>query len=149
MTDARGIIAAFASGLLFGAGLAVSRMVDPDKVLGFLDVAAIASGGWDPSLVLVLFAATGTNLVGYRIVLARRRPLLAPSFQLPTLTRIDRPLVLGAALFGAGWGLAGYCPGPALSALTHGSTDALWFSGAMLVGMAGFRLSRRPATATA
>ena len=135
MTDQRTALAATLAGALFGLGLAVSRMVDPEKVLAFLDVGAIPAGTWDPSLILVLCAAVGTNLVGYRLVLGRPAPLLAGRFELPTRKDVDARLVGGSALFGIGWGLAGYCPGPAVAALTQGSLDALWFTGAMLVGM--------------
>ena len=139
MTDQRTALAATFAGVLFGAGLAISQMVDPDKVLSFLDLAAFTDGAWDPSLVLVLCAAVGTNLVGYQLVLRRPSPLLAAEFHLPTASDIDLRLVGGSALFGIGWGLAGYCPGPAVAALTQGSLDALWFFGAMLLGMFAFQ----------
>lgn len=139
MTDQRTTLAATFAGFLFGLGLAIAQMVAPEKVLAFLDVAAFAEGAWDPSLLLVLCAAVGTNLVGYRLVLKRPAPRLSARFELPTRTDVDLRLVGGSALFGVGWGLAGYCPGPALAALSHGSLDALWFTAAMLVGMFVFQ----------
>jgi uncharacterized membrane protein YedE/YeeE len=132
-------LVALLAGALFGLGLAISQMVNPEKVLAFLDLA----GAWDPSLALVLGGAVGVNFVGYRLVARRAHPLFAGSFHLPTRRDIDRPLVLGAMLFGAGWGLAGYCPGPALSALTLGTTEPLVFVVAMLLGMAGFEAIER------
>jgi uncharacterized membrane protein YedE/YeeE len=121
-------------GALFGLGLAISRMVDPDKVLAFLDVGAIAAGAWDPSLALVLAGAVVTNLVGYRLVLRRPHPLLSERFHLPTRRDLDGRLIGGAALFGIGWGLAGYCPGPGLAALSQGSVDAAVFCVALVIG---------------
>lgn len=146
MTDQRTALAALLAGMLFGLGLAVSQMVDPEKVLAFLDVAAFRDRGWDPSLVLVLCAAVGTNLVGYQLVLRRPAPRFAERFSLPTRSDVDLRLVGGSALFGIGWGLAGYCPGPALAALSHGSLDALWFTGAMLVGMFAFQKTEAEGT---
>lgn len=125
----------FLAGLLFGLGLVASGMADPAKVLNFLDVA----GTWDPSLAFVLAGATGTTLVGYRLVLGRGRPLLAPAFQLPTATRIDARLLTGAAVFGVGWGLAGLCPGPAVASLALAAPGTLAFVPAMLVGIAAAR----------
>ncbi|HZY33614.1 MAG TPA: DUF6691 family protein, partial [Rhodanobacter sp.] len=101
---------AFAAGLLFGLGLSLGGMTQPAVVLGFLDI----FGAWDPRLVFVMAGAVLTTAVGYRLVLRRPRPLLAERFQWPTSRRIDVRLVGGAALFGIGWGIAGYCPGPAL-----------------------------------
>ena len=118
------------AGLLFGAGLAVSGMVNPAKVLGFLDVA----GAWDPSLALVLAGAVGVNLVGYRLVLKRASPLFAERFSLPGARALDVPLLAGAVLFGIGWGLVGYCPGPALAALAAGSLKVVGFVAAMIAG---------------
>ena len=124
-------LSALAAGALFGAGLALSRMTDPNVVLGFLDV----FGRFDPSLAFVLAGAVATTLLGFRFVLRRERPLLDNDFHLPTATVVDAPLVLGAALFGVGWGLAGYCPGPALVGAANGVGTALWFVPAMLMGM--------------
>ena len=134
--DHRPLIFAALSGLLFGAGLAVSRMTDPDKVLGFLEIA----GTWDPSLGLVMAGALAVSLPGYAWVRRRGRPFCG-ELQLPTRSDIDGPLVVGAALFGIGWGMAGYCPGPALAGLVRGlASDAYWFVPAML---AGFWLANR------
>jgi uncharacterized membrane protein YedE/YeeE len=126
-----GLFSALFSGLLFGAGLLVSGMTMPSKVLGFLDVA----GDWDPSLAFVMVGGIGINLVLGRLLLKRAAPLFAPAFSGPTVTAIDGPLVLGAVIFGIGWGLGGYCPGPALVTAAGGG-QALLFVGAMLVGMA-------------
>lgn len=113
-------VAALLSGLVFGAGLAVSHMVEPTKVLAFLDVA----GHWDPSLVFVMFSAVAVTFVAYRAIAGRPAPLLAAKFFLPTRAQVDRPLVVGAAIFGVGWGLAGYCPGPAIASLGLGTWEA-------------------------
>ncbi len=123
--------AALVSGLLFGLGLAVSQMVNPAKVLGFLDVA----GRWDPSLALVLAAAAGVALIGYRLVLSRPKPALAQAFTLPQKTKIDGRLVIGAALFGIGWGLAGLCPGPGFASLVFLQVQSLFFLGTMAIGL--------------
>lgn len=136
-------LAALGAGVLFGLGLAISQMVNPEKVLAFLDVGAIAAGRWDPSLALVLLAAVGVNLIGYRFVLGRPHPLFDAKFHLPTRSDLDARLIGGAALFGIGWGLAGYCPGPGIAALVLGHADALWFTGAMLVGMFAFERFER------
>jgi uncharacterized membrane protein YedE/YeeE len=134
------IAAAFAAGLLFGAGLEVSRMVDPAKVLGFLDIA----GDWDPSLAFVLAGAVATAGIGFRLVLGHStRPLFAEIYRLPTARDIDRRLVAGAVLFGVGWSLVGLCPGPALANLGLAFRPAAIFVAAMLAGMALFKLSDR------
>jgi uncharacterized protein len=121
---------AWLAGLLFGAGLAWSGMANPHKVLGFLDVA----GAWDPSLLLVMVGATSTYAIGYRFALRRMRPWLDERFHVPTNRRIDARLLGGAAVFGIGWGLAGYCPGPALAGVGLGNTDLLWLLPALLFG---------------
>lgn len=123
--------AALASGALFGLGLAMSGMTDARIILGFLDV----TGDFDPTLLFVLGGAVLTTLVLFRPVLRRGRPVLADSFRLSGLKQVDRKLLGGAALFGIGWGIAGYCPGPALAALGVGSTEALWFVPSMLAGL--------------
>ncbi|HEL3156789.1 TPA: YeeE/YedE family protein [Stenotrophomonas maltophilia] len=123
-------VAAGAAGALFGAGLALAGMTDPRRILGFLDIA----GDFDPTLAWVLAAALLVSAVGQRWVLRRARPLCATRFQLPAARGIDPRLVLGAALFGIGWGWAGYCPGPAIAGLAVGSREALWFVPAMLAG---------------
>lgn len=128
-------IAIFVSGLLFGLGLVVSGLINPAKVLNFLDV----TGTWDPSLALTMGAAVVTTGLGYRIAFAKPAPLLGGGFQLPTATAIDARLISGAALFGVGWGLVGYCPGPAIAALSTGSGSTFVFVAAMLTGMAAAR----------
>jgi uncharacterized membrane protein YedE/YeeE len=129
------ILVALAAGLLFGLGLTVSGMIDPARVLAFLDLA----GAWNPSLAFVLAAAVMFTTIGYRLAARRGVPLCAAAYQLPTRTRIDLRLVLGAGIFGLGWGLVGYCPGPALAGLALGLPRAWLFVGAMLVGMATCR----------
>jgi uncharacterized membrane protein YedE/YeeE len=123
-------LAALAAGLVFGVGLALSQMIDPLKVLGFLDV----SGAWDPSLMFVMGGAVVLAAAGFYLVLLRRRPLLDERFDLPSRAAIDARLLLGSALFGVGWGLAGYCPGPAIATLGLGNAEAWWFVPAMLAG---------------
>lgn len=127
---------AILSGLLFGAGLAVSDMLNPDKVLGFLDI----TSHWDPTLALVMGGALLINLPASRWILKQSTPKLAPSFSFPASTKIDPPLMVGAALFGIGWGLVGLCPGPAIILLGSGSSSVVIFSAAMLTGlwMAGY-----------
>jgi uncharacterized protein len=126
-------LAALAAGLVFGLGLALSGMLDPARVRGFLDVA----GAWDPSLAFVLGGALAVSGIGYAIARRLARPAFAAGFDLPSRTRIDPPLIAGAALFGTGWGLSGFCPGPAVAALATGATPVLVFVAAMLAGMAG------------
>lgn len=125
------IFIALFCGLLFGLGLIASGMTDPGKIQGFLDV----TGSWDPSLAFVMGAAVAIGLVAFGLAKRRERAWSGVPMALPTGTRIDAPLVGGGLLFGIGWGLAGYCPGPALVALGGGSAQALWFVVAMLVGM--------------
>lgn len=125
------LAAALGVGLLFGAGLIVAGMANPAKIIGFLDVA----GGWDPSLIVVMAAALAVSFAGYRLVLRRPKPVLESEFHLPTKTAIDRPLVIGSALFGIGWGMGGFCPGPGVTALAFGGWPALIFVAAMLAGM--------------
>ncbi|MGL4396761.1 MAG: DUF6691 family protein [Hyphomicrobium sp.] len=126
------IVSTFVSALMFGLGLIVSGLIDPAKVLNFLDVA----GTWDPSLAFTMAAAVLTTAIGYRFAFSRRAPLFAASFHVPTASDIDTRIVAGPAVFGIGWGLAGYCPGPAVSALALGSTSTLIFVAAMVAGMA-------------
>ena len=127
----RGIIALL-FGMIFGVGLAVSGMTDTAKVLGFLDVFV----NWVPDLAFVMGGAVCVTLVAFRFVLRRERPLLSPSFSLSTSKVIDGRLLIGAAIFGIGWGIYGYCPGPAISALGYLDVKTLAFVVAMLVGMA-------------
>ncbi|MBG0812199.1 hypothetical protein IY145_22910 [Methylosinus sp. H3A] len=128
----RSTIAAFAIGLLFGLGLCVSGMILPSKVKGFLDVA----GAWDPSLAFVMGGAIGVGLIAFRFARGRSRALLGDEMRLPTNNRIDAPLVIGATIFGAGWGLAGVCPGPAIVDLAFLEPQVAVFVLAMLAGMA-------------
>ena len=125
-------IVALLCGIVFGLGLAMSGMTDTAKVLGFLDI----FGNWVPDLAFVMGGAVCVTLVAFRLVLKRARPLLSPRFSLPTNTAIDARLLSGAAIFGIGWGIYGYCPGPALSALTYLHINTLYFVIAMLAGMA-------------
>ena len=118
------------AGVVFGLGLAVAEMTNPLKVLDFLDLA----GHWDPSLAFVMGGAVLVTLVAFRFVLRRAVPLYGDRFHLPTLTQLDRKLLGGAALFGIGWGLAGYCPGPALATILSGNSETWLFVPAMLVG---------------
>lgn len=136
---------ALISGLTFGLGLIVSGMVSPGKVLAFLDIAGPA---WDPSLALVLLSAVGVSALGVAVAGRRKTPLLAKAFSGPLRQTVDRNLLLGAGLFGVGWGLVGYCPGPALAALGLGAPMALAFVAAMLVGMGLFTLFERRAQPT-
>jgi uncharacterized membrane protein YedE/YeeE len=133
------ILMALITGLVFGIGLLVAGMTNPAKVLGFLDLA----GRWDPSLALVMAGAILVALPAFRIAARRRQSLLGEPMHLPTATRIDRRLVLGSLAFGAGWGLAGFCPGPALASLATGAVQPLIFCAAMLAGMGIFELLER------
>lgn len=132
-------LAALASGALFGIGLAMSGMTDPRRVLGFLDL----FGDFDPTLMFVLGGAVATTMLLFRFVLRRGSPVLADTFHVSNLQHIDRRLLGGAAIFGIGWGIAGYCPGPALAGLGAGSVEALWFVPAMLAGLLLHRLVNR------
>jgi uncharacterized membrane protein YedE/YeeE len=126
-------LASLICGYVFGWGLFISGMMWPDKVLSFLDVLAIPSGGWDPSLAVVMAAALVVTGIGY--ALARRRtPAFADKNEWPTQTAVDRPLVAGASLFGVGWGLVGLCPGPAVANLATLSTPVIVFVVAMALG---------------
>jgi uncharacterized membrane protein YedE/YeeE len=127
---------AFAVGLLFGLGLLVSGMTDPAKVLAFLDV----TGRWDPSLAFVMAGAVAVSATGYFVARRRGRPLLASRLEIPTRRDLDPRLIAGAAVFGLGWGLAGLCPGPALTLLTVAPAQAVTFVVAMVVGMLAFHL---------
>ena len=126
------VLAALVSGLVFGLGLAVSGMMNPAKVIGFLDVA----GDWDPTLIFVMGGALVVAVPAYRFIPRRPHPVLEEDFSLPKKTAIDAPLLGGSALFGVGWGLVGFCPGPAVAALGTGLAPVLAFVAAMLAGMA-------------
>lgn len=125
------LILSYFIGLIFGVGISISGMANPAKVLNFFDVA----GTWDPSLAFVMGGALAVTLVGYRIVLKRSAPLLSESFQLPTRRDLDLPLIGGAAFFGIGWGIAGFCPGGALPALGTGRAEVFIFVGALIAGI--------------
>lgn len=125
------IAAGLASGLLFGLGLVISGMSDPAKVLNFLDL----FGSWDPSLAFVMAGAVAVTFVGYRLTLARSRPMFDQSFHLPTAKDLDPSLITGAAVFGLGWGLIGFCPGPAITAIPLFAEGTLVFVPAMIAGM--------------
>lgn len=133
------IVMALVVGLVFGIGLIVSGMTDPSKVIGFLDLA----GRWDPSLGFVMGGAILVGLVAFRFAAGRDKSLLGDIMRLPTATQVDRRLVLGGLAFGIGWGLAGYCPGPALASLASGGSKPLIFASAMIVGMVIFELLER------
>jgi uncharacterized protein len=126
------ILMTFLSSLLFGLGLVISGLANPAKVLNFLDI----TGTWDPSLIFTMAAAVLITGIGYQLVLKRRKPLCDETFHVPTTTAIDAKLITGASLFGIGWGLVGYCPGPAIAALSFANTSTFIFVAAMLVGMA-------------
>ena len=121
----------FLCGLLFSAGLIVSGMINPAKVIGFLDL----FGQWDPSLAFVMAGAVVVTFFGYRLILKRHQPHFAPSFAVPSKTDIDAPLLFGPILFGVGWGIAGLCPGPAIAALAASPKTTWAFFVAMLTGM--------------
>jgi uncharacterized membrane protein YedE/YeeE len=133
------LFAALVAGVLFGAGLAIAQMIDPRKVLAFLEFA----GPWDASLLLVLGGAVLTAGVAFPWILRRPGPLWAERFHLPSAQQVDRPLLVGATIFGLGWGLAGYCPGPAIASLAYANPEALWFVPAMVAGAAWQRWRRR------
>jgi uncharacterized membrane protein YedE/YeeE len=132
-------VAALASGALFGIGLAMSGMTDARRVLGFLDL----FGDFDPTLLFVLGGAVTTTAILFRFVLRRGSPVLAGTFHLSNLRHIDTRLLAGAAIFGVGWGIAGYCPGPALAGLGIAAREALWFVPAMIAGMLLHRIVNR------
>ena len=136
-------ITEFIAGLVFGLGLILSGMTDPAKVLGFLDLA----GAWDPSLALVMGGGIGVGVFAFAVARRRTTAFLGGAMHLPHSRDIDRRLVLGSLVFGAGWGLAGFCPGPALVALGAGHWQALVFVLAMLVGMAAHDLGLAPGRA--
>jgi len=132
----RPIVASLAAGILFGTGLVIAQMTDPMKVMAFLDIA----GDWDPSLAFVMAAAIPVAAAGIALGRIFGRPMLAPQFARRRQTAIDRKLLIGASIFGAGWGLVGYCPGPALAAVGNGSWQTSVFIVAMFAGMAAFHL---------
>jgi uncharacterized membrane protein YedE/YeeE len=132
-------LASLLAGLVFGLGLIVSGMANPAKVLGFLDLA----GRWDPSLAFVMAGAIAVGAIAFTVANRRAVSFLGAEMRLPSARHIDRRLVLGSVLFGIGWGIAGFCPGPALVSLGMGEIKALVFVAAMLVGMGAFELFER------
>ncbi|MEH3116392.1 MAG: YeeE/YedE family protein [Methylorubrum populi] len=138
----RQTIVSLASGILFGAGLAISGMIDPARVRAFLDV----GGAWDPTLAFVMGGALVPMALAWAIVRRRSRPVAAAEFHLPATTPVDARLIAGAALFGAGWGLAGLCPGPAIAALAIRPVPAAVFCLGMAAGFGLFRLLPEPRT---
>ena len=126
---------ALLSGLLFGLGLSLSQMIDRDRVLGFLDV----TGNWDSTLLFVLGGAVGVTVIAFRFVLRLPQPIWGEKFYLPTRKDIDRSLILGAAIFGIGWGIAGYCPGPGITALILGIGNPVLFVIAFIVGLLSYQ----------
>jgi hypothetical protein len=125
-------LVALVCGVLFSIGLGVAGMTSPDKVKGFLDV----TGAWDPSLAFVMGGAVGVCFIAFRFVLRRPAPVLGERFHLPPTGRVEPRLLVGAVIFGVGWGLSGYCPGPAVTSLATGEPVVFVFVGAMLAGMA-------------
>lgn len=126
---------ALVAGLLFGLGLGLSQMIDRDRVLGFLDVTGI----WDPTLLFVLGGAVAVTVIAFRFVLRLSQPILTEKFHLPTKKDIDKPLIIGAALFGVGWGIAGYCPGPGITALVLGIWNPVLFMMAFVAGSLAYK----------
>lgn len=124
-------LAALISGILFGLGLALSGMTDTSKVIGFLDI----TGSWDPDLIWVMASAVMVSVGLTPLILRRAKPLLAGNFSVPATSDIDRQLIMGAVIFGCGWGLLGYCPGPAIAALSLGNTGTIVFVLCMMLGM--------------
>ncbi|RJG19171.1 DUF6691 family protein [Massilia cavernae] len=139
------MIASLAAGLVFGIGLIVSGMTDPSKVLGFLDIAGL----WDPSLALVMGGAIAVAVPAFLLARGRGKSLLGDPMRLPTASRVDRRLVVGGLAFGLGWGLAGFCPGPALASLAAGGAKPAIFTAAMAAGMMMFELFERAASVRA
>lgn len=132
-------ITEFAVGLMFGVGLMASGMTDPGKVIGFLDL----FGAWDPSLALVMGGAVVVGFFAFSLAKKRTSTFLGGVLRFPTNTQMDKPLLIGSLMFGAGWGLGGFCPGPALVSMADGQPKAMLFVTAMLIGMLGFELMDR------
>lgn len=132
-------LSSFVAGLIFGFGLILSGMANPEKVLGFLDLA----GNWDPSLALVMGGAIAVGLVAFRIAGKRTKSILGLDMKLPNNRQLDKRLIVGALVFGAGWGVAGFCPGPGLVAMGAGELKALIFVVAMVAGMLLFEVIER------
>ncbi len=133
------IIISYLIGLIFGVGISISGMANPAKVLNFFDIA----GAWDPSLAFVMGGALAVTFVGYRVVLRRPAPIMGDRFQIPTKRDFDLPLIGGSALFGVGWGIAGFCPGGALPALGTGRTEVFVFVAALIAGIIAAKFIQR------
>jgi hypothetical protein len=129
----------FLVGLLFGLGLILSGMTDPGKIIGFLDV----FGAWDPSLAFVMMGAIAVGFVAFALAKKRTTTILGGALRLPTASHIDKRLIIGSTVFGIGWGLAGFCPGPALVSMASGQIQALWFVSAMVAGMLAYEAFER------
>lgn len=134
------ILSALLAGAIFGLGLALSGMVDPNKVIGFLDI----SGNWDPSLMFVLGGGVITTTIAYRFIFAQGKPMFESDFKLPSVLKIDGRLLFGSVLFGVGWGLIGYCPGPAIASIGFRPDEPLIVVISMLAGMLLYRAISRP-----
>lgn len=132
-------LAAFVSGVLFAVGLVVSGMTQPQKIISFLDF----FGQWDPSLMFVMAGAIAVHMIAYRYIAKKPAPLFDSQFHVPQSKEITSQLVIGSALFGLGWGLGGFCPGPSLTAASAGSSSALLFVAAMVSGMFAYRFYER------
>jgi uncharacterized protein len=139
MSNLRVNASSFFAGLLFAVGLGIAGMTQPQKIIAFLDI----TGRWDPSLMFVMGGALAVHLVSYRLIVRRNSPLFDVSFHIPKRTDIDKNLIVGSALFGIGWGLSGYCPGPALVALANPGTLILAFFLSMLGGMLFFEVASK------
>lgn len=135
----KNILTSFVVGFLFSLGLGISGMTDPQKVIGFLDI----FGEWDPSLMFVMVGAILVHAVAYFFIKNREKPLMAETWHLPQKSKVTWQLMAGAAIFGLGWGLAGYCPGPALTSVSTLNVRPLLFVGGMFLGMLGFKLLDR------
>ncbi len=133
------ILLSYICGFIFGLGLTVSNMINPNKVLNFLNVA----GPWDPTLLVVMAAAVVVTFIGYQWVRRLEKPKFAEKFYIPERSVIDKRLVFGSAIFGLGWGIAGYCPGPGVTALGTFNSDPLYFVLGMILGSYGFYLVNR------
>lgn len=129
------IVSALFAGFLFGIGLALSSMIDPNKIINFLDF----TGNWDPSLAFVILGALSVSLISFHFIYKRETPFFDDKFRLPTRTEIDTPILAGATLFGIGWGMAGYCPGPAIASLGIGIMSPAIFVIAMFAGFSAHR----------
>lgn len=129
------ILASLISGILFGVGLSLSQMTNPDKVLNFLDIV----GAWDPSLIFVMLGALEVTFISFKVILKRPSPVFDHKFYLATKKEIDKPLIIGATVFGIGWGLTGYCPGPAVAGLGFGNPEAVIMVIAIYLGFVVYR----------